>query len=139
MGTQDLCTTNHAVYALHYHLILVTKYRRKVLMPAVLERALPITEDIARRWGGAVQEANGEADHWHALVSLPPRVAPSAFVGNLKTVLSRRLRAEFTGLRAAYRGQAVLWSPSYFVVSAGGAPLEVLRRYIENQGIELHP
>jgi putative transposase len=139
MDAQRLWTSNHAVFALYYHLVLVTKYRRRVLSPDMMHRAATVAGTIAQAWGGETHETNGEPDHLHVLVSLPPQVAPSAFVNNLKTVVSRRLRAEFPGLRGAYRGQAVLWSPSYFVVSAGGAPLAVIQQYIANQGVEPHP
>jgi putative transposase len=139
MDKQRLWSTHHAVFALYFHLILVTKYRRRVLSEAMRDRARSIADQIARAFEGELHECNGEADHVHLLVSLPPRVAPSTFVGNLKTVLSRRLRSEFPGLRGAYRGKAVLWSPSYFLVSAGGAPLDVLKTYIEHQGVEPKP
>ena len=64
---------------------------------------------------------------------MPPKVRPSDLTNNIKTVLSRRLRSEFPALRVAYRGKAVLWSPSYCIISAGGAPIEILKRYVENQ------
>jgi len=67
------------------------------------------------------------------LWGMPPKVRPSDLVNNLKTVLSRQLRKEFPALRIAYRGNAVLWSPSYCIISAGGARLEILRRCVENQ------
>jgi putative transposase len=64
---------------------------------------------------------------------MPPRVRPSDLINVLKTVSSRRLRKEFPALQAAYRGKPVLWSPSYCLISAGGAPIEILRQYVENQ------
>ena len=54
-------------------------------------------------------------------------------MNNLKTVLSRQLRKEFPAVRTAYRGKPVLWSPSYCLISAGGASIEILRQYVENQ------
>jgi putative transposase len=134
VDTQALYTTAHAVYSLHYHLVLVTKYRRRVLSPDRLARFAAIADQTTALWGGRLHEANGEPDHVHALVTLPPQVALSRFVNNLKTVTSRRLRREFPGLRGAYKNKAVLWTASYFVSSAGGAPLEVLKQYVQNQG-----
>jgi putative transposase len=116
-----------------YHLVLVTKYRRKVFTDAMLDRAGAILSDLCVAWEGKLVECSGEADHIHALVDMPPRVRVSDLVNNLKTVTSRRLRAEFPAVRAAYGDKAVLWSPSYCVVSAEGAPLGVLKRYIEGQ------
>ena len=129
-----LWRTHHAVCALYSHLVLVTKYLRRVLSAQMLVRIGEIGRDIVGRWEGELHESNGEPDHVHFLLSLPPRVAPSALVNNLKTVSSRLLRKEFPVLRGAYRGKAVLWSPSYCILSAGGAPLEIIKRYIEQQG-----
>jgi putative transposase len=131
-----LLSTNHSVYTLYYHLVLVTKYRRRVLSLPMQLRLRTIATDTAVRWGGQVREANGEPDHVHFLLTLPPQVAPSVFVNNLKTVTSRLLRRDFPGLRGAYRGRSVLWSPSYCILSAGGAPLEILKRYIQQQEAE---
>lgn len=132
MGTQALHSNNNAVFRLVYHLVLVTKYRRKILTGETVDRARAILTELAASWGGTLLECSGKADHLHALLDMPPRVRPSDLVNNLKTVTSRRLRAEFPALRAAYR-QAALWSPSYCLISAGGAPIEILRQYVENQ------
>jgi putative transposase len=131
--TQALRRNANAVFRLVYHLVLVTKYRKKVFTGPMLDRAKTITGDICVAWEGWLLECSGETDHLHALVDLPPKVRPSDFLNNLKTVLSRRLRSEFPQLRAAYRGKPVLWSPSYCILSAGGAPIEILRQYVENQ------
>lgn len=132
MVAQSLHSNNNAVFRLVYHLVLVTKDRRQILTAAVLDRAHAILSDLAPAWDGSLLESGGEADHLHALLDMPPRVRPSDLVNNLKTVTSRRLRAEFPHLRAAYP-RSVLWSPSYCLVSAGGAPIEALRQYVENQ------
>ena len=130
---QELHRTNNAVFRLVYHLVLVTKFRRRVLTGVILDYAQRLLHDLCLTWGGELLECSGEADHLHALIDLPPRARPSDVVNNFKTVLSRRLRNEFPALRAAYKGKPVLWSPSYCLVSAGGAPIETLRRYVENQ------
>ena len=136
MRTQELRANDNAVFRLFLHLVLVTKYRRRVLSPPVLERCASILRQTAEAWGCSVVECQGEADHVHLLLEVLPKVCPSNLVNNLKTVSSRRLRSEFPQLRAAYRGKPVLWSPSYCLISAGGAPIEILRRYIENQDSE---
>lgn len=133
MQTQELSSSNNAVYHIALHLVLVTKYRRKVLTPKVLARCIDLIKTTCERWGSAAIECNGEADHVHVLMEIPPRVRPSDLVNNMKTVTSRLLRKEFEGVRKAYN-KPVLWSPSYCVVSAGGAPLEVLHAYIVAQG-----
>ena len=133
MPKQALHRNHNAVFRLVYHLVLVSKYRRKVFTEAILVRCAEILRGLCLAWDGELLECSGEGDHVHALLDMPPRVQPSALINNLKTVSSRRLRAEFSSLRTAYRGKAVLWSPSYCLVSAGGAPIDILRQYVENQ------
>ena len=89
---------------------------------------------LLQKWGGTLVECNGEADHIHLLVELPPTVTLSTVVNNLKTVSSRLLRTAFRQELARWYRQPVLWSRSYCVLSCGGAPLSVLCQYIEQQG-----
>jgi putative transposase len=124
---------SHCIFALHYHLVLVTKYRRPVLTRAMLDRFEALAEERVEAWEGRLIKASGEADHVHLLFTLPPKHALADFVNALKTGTSRRLRSEFTEQVRRFYRQPVLWSRSYCVVSAGGAPLEILRRYIEQQ------
>ena len=131
--TQALHRNNNAVFRLVYHLVLVTKYRKRVLSGAMIDHARGLLGDLCRAWDGTLLECSGEADHLHALIDMPPKVRPSDLVNNLKTVLSRQLRKEFPSVRTAYRGKPVLWSPSYCLISAGGAPIEILRQYVDNQ------
>lgn len=84
-------------------------------------------------WGGRLIEVNGEADHVHLLLELPPSAALADFVNALKTGTSRRLRNTFAAHLAAFYSKPVLWSRSYCVLSCGGAPLAVIRQYIEQQ------
>lgn len=126
-------TLHHCVFNLNVHLVLVTKYRRRCMTDAMLERLREICVDLAAKCGCTVVEFNGEADHVHLLLALTPRIAPSAFVNNLKTVTSRLLRKEFAQhLAAVYRNPA-FWSRSYCALSVGGVPLSVLKQYIEQQ------
>ncbi|HBS82010.1 MAG TPA: IS200/IS605 family transposase [Halomonas campaniensis] len=85
------------------------------------------------KWEVEVLEFGGEADHVHLLLGLNPTIQPSKLVNSLKTVTSRRLRAEFTEHLAQFYWKPVLWSRAYCLLTAGGAPIEVLRDYIENQ------
>jgi len=133
MAKQVIHHNFNAVFRLVYHLVLVSKYRRRIFDAAMLDRCGAILSDLCGAWGGELLECSGEADHVHVLIDMPPRARPSDLINNLKTVTSRRLRKEFPALRAAYRGKAVLWSPSYCLISAGGAPIEILRQYVENQ------
>jgi putative transposase len=89
---------------------------------------------LLKKWGGTLVECNGEADHMHLLLELPPTVLLARFVNNLKTVSSRLLRKAYGPELAKWYRQPVLWSRSYCILSCGGAPLNVLRQYIEQQG-----
>ena len=89
--------------------------------------------DVCAIFRAELAEFSGEAEHVHLLVNFPPAVASSRLVNSLKDVSSRRLRQEFPGLRRHYWQAKRLWSGSYFAGSAGGAPLSVLRHYIEQQ------
>jgi putative transposase len=124
----------HCVYSLHYHLVLVTKYRRRVIIQPMLERLREIARVRCEGWGGELVEINGEPDHIHLLVSLPPSLELSGFVNNLKTTTSRLIRKEFADELAKVYSKPVFWSRSYCIVSAGGAPLSIIRKYVEQQG-----
>lgn len=118
---------------LHVHLVFVTKYRRGALTAKILARCEEIMGDVCSDFGASLVEFNGEDDHVHLLVEYPPTVRISSLVGSLKGVSSRYLRQEFPGHLRKYIWSGHLWSPSYYAGSAGGAPLEVIRRYIESQ------
>ena len=126
-------TGRHCVFALHSHLVFVTKYRRKVFTDRHLTRMEEIMREVAAGFDVQVTEFNGESNHIHLLVSFPPKVALSRLVNSLKGVSSRRLRQEFPELRRHYWNGTHLWSASYFAGSVGGAPISVLRQYIEQQ------
>ena len=133
MESQELTHFGHCVFRLTYHLVLVTKYRRRCLTAAMHDRLRAIASDRCLGWKGELLEMNGETDHVHLLVSLPPTAEPARFINNLKTTTSRLLRRDFADALAAVYRKPVLWSGNYFIVTCGGAPLEVIRRYIDSQ------
>ena len=124
---------HHRVYSLNDHLVLVTKYRRRMLTVDMLTRFGMLAAERCNAWGGRMLECNDELDYVHLLVTLPPTTALSEFVNALKTGTSRRLRAEFPDEVKRWDSKPALWSRSYCVMSVGGAPLEVLKRYIKGQ------
>ena len=128
---------SHYIYSLHVHLVLVTKYRARALSPPIRDRLGVIVGETADKWDCELLELNGEPDHVHMLLMLNPKVQPSKFVNNLKTVTSPKLSAEHeTHLRRySWSGKHVLWSRSYCIVSAGGAPLTVIKHYIEHHDV----
>jgi len=121
--------TNTTVYSAKYHIIWCPKYRRRVLAGLVEARLKEIIAKVGAEAGGEVIEVEVMPDHVHLLVEVPPVVAPAELVQKLKSRSSRVLRAEF----APRRRLPSLWSPSWFVSTVGAAPLEVVRRYVENQ------
>lgn len=124
----------HCAFNLHYHLVIVTKYRRKCITAPMLSRLKKICSELTQKWQGELLEFNGEADHLHLLLSLNPKVAPSVFVNNLKTVTSRLIRKEFTmHLAKFYWKKPIFWSRSYCILTCGGAPLSIIKQYIEQQ------
>lgn len=134
MTKQSIKTLHHCVFNLNYHLVLVTKYRRKCISAAMLERLKIICTELTEKWECELLEFNGEADHVHLLLSLNPKVAPSVFANNLKTVSSRLIRRDFGEvLSKVYWGKPVFWSRSYCIITCGGAPLSVIKQYIEQQ------
>lgn len=130
---QELKALHHCVYSLQYHLVLVTKYRRGCITAPMLERLRTLFADVCAKWECELLEFNGEPDHVHLLVGLQPTVAPCVFVNNVKTVTSRLIRKEFAEHLKPFYGKPVFWSGSYCIVSVGGAPLSVLKQYIEQQ------
>jgi putative transposase len=134
MAKQELQALNHCVFSLRFHLVLVTKYRRKAITKDMLERLRVIFRETLEKWQSELIEFNGEADHVHMLFQTNPTVQLSKLVNNLKTVSSRLIRKDFSRhLNRIYR-KPVFWHRSYCLISAGGATVEILRKYIEEQG-----
>jgi len=123
---------DHCSYSLSCHFVFVTKYRRKCFTGPMLDRLKAIAANLCDDWQAELIEMNAEQDHAHFLLGLNPKCAPSVVANNFKTVTSRLLRKECPALRASLK-EPVLWSRSYFVASAGGAPLSVIKQYIEQQ------
>lgn len=125
-------TGRHVVYMLHVHLVFVTKYRRDVLPELAVSDLRNIFAKVCRDFGAELIECDGEDDHVHLLVHYPPKVAPSRLVNSLKGVSSRLLRENRPEITGRYH-KGVLWSPSYFAASCGGAPLSVVAEYVKSQ------
>jgi len=121
------------VYQLSIHLVLVTKYRRKVINVVILRRLEEIFINTCQKWECEVTEFNGEADHVHMLIDFNPKAQISALANNLKTVSSRLIRKEFPEHCAKYFYKPVFCQIGYCVVSTGGASIDVVKRYIQSQ------
>ena len=129
----DIRHGRHCVFNLHVHLVFVTKYRRGVFTDEVLTDLRGIFAAVCQDFNAELVEFDGEDDHVHLLVNYPPTVAVSALVNSLKGVSSRMIRKKnYPSVSKKLWGGA-LWSPSYFAGSCGGAPISIIRQYIEQQ------
>ncbi|QQJ90430.1 IS200/IS605 family transposase [Histophilus somni] len=123
----------HVVFNLHVHLVFVTKYRGEVFTKINLDDLKAIFESVCSDFEAKLVEFDGEDDHVHLLVEYKPKVAISNLVNSLKGVSSRMIRKKnYPSIRKKLWGNQ-LWSPSYFASSCGGAPISIIRQYIEQQ------
>lgn len=121
------------VFSLSVHLVFVTKYRRKVITHRVRERLRAIFCSVCSDYGAELCEMDGEDDHVHLLVDYPPKHSISKLVGSLKLVSCRLLKKErFPEIELVLFGPH-LWTPSYYAGSTGGASIETVKAYIQNQ------
>lgn len=121
------------VYDLSIHLVLVTKYRRKVITKPMLSRLKEIFSETCGKWECELEEFSGEADHVHLLIEFNPKAKISSLANNLKTVSSRLIRKEFPEECAKFYWKPVFWKIGYFVSSTGGVNLEKVKQYIQGQ------
>lgn len=118
---------------LHAHIVLTPKYRRRVITERVRDLLVETATDVCEKWGVDLTAADGTDDHLHLLIAYPPNVELSKLVGAIKTATSKKIRAQgWPEVKRALWGEH-FWSPSYCVVSTGGAPLDVVQRYVEGQ------
>lgn len=113
--------------------MFVTKYRHKVINADILKRLEDIFSKLCQNQKSELIEFGGESDHVHLLIDISPDIAPSRLVNTLKTISSRMIRKEFAEHINKFYWKPVFWTGAYCVLSAGGASLEVLKAYIQNQ------
>jgi putative transposase len=134
--SKDLRHGRHCVFARHVHLVFVTEYRRGILARAAIEKLRQIFSQVGTDFEALLVRLDGENNHVHLLVQYPPKVSVSSLVNSLKGVSSYVLRRQLPRVAKCY-WKNVLWSPSYFAASYGGAPLDAIKRYIEQQATPL--
>jgi putative transposase len=123
-------SNKNIVYSCKYHVIWCPKYRRKVLVGEVESRLKELITEISIELQADLIEVETDKDHVYLLVEVDPQYGINNYVRRLKGKTSRILRDEFPFLR---KRLPTLWTNSYFVSTVGGAPLEVVKQYIENQ------
>ena len=128
-------TNNHSVFRLNYHLVLVVKYRRKVIDDKVSNRLKEIVEYISPKYNVILEEWNHDKDHIHLLFRSNPNTEISKFLNAYKSASSRLIKKDFPLIRNQL-WKEYFWSRSYCLMTTGGAPIEIIRKYIENQGMK---
>ncbi len=131
----DLYTNNHSVFKLSYHLVLVIKYRRKVIDDDISKRLKEIFEYISPKYNVTLEEWNHDTDHVHLLFRGSPNTEISKFLNAYKSASSRLIKKEYPLIKKQL-WKEYFWSRSYCLLTTGGAPIEVVRKYIESQGMK---
>lgn len=129
----NLDTNSHSVFSLHYHLVLVVKYRRDVFNDEISNRAKEIFDYISPNYNMTLLEWNHDIDHVHILFKAQPNTEISKFINAYKSASSRLLKKEYPEIRQKLWKEK-FWSQSFCLISTGGAPLEALKEYIDKQG-----
>ncbi|MFA5759860.1 MAG: IS200/IS605 family transposase [Clostridia bacterium] len=130
-----LDSNNHSVFLLYYHLVLVVKYRRKVIDDTISNRLKEIFEYIQPNYNITLQEWNHDQDHVHILFKAHPNSEISKFLNSYKSASSRLIKKEFPQIRK-FLWKEYFWSRSYCLLTTGGAPIDVIKKYIESQGLK---
>jgi len=129
----ELDNNAHSVFLLNYHLIMVVKYRRKVFDEDISKRAKEMFEYISVKYKITLLEWNHDEDHIHVLFKAHPKTEISKFINAYKSASSRLLKKEYPSIREKL-WKETFWSQSFCLITTGGAPLEVVKKYIESQG-----
>ena len=114
-------------------MVFAEKYRKNIFSKNMIDCLKGIFSKVCDDMKAVLVECNGEKDHIHILVNYPPKLSLSKLVNSLKGVSSRMLRKEFKSEIEKFLYNGVLWSPSYFVSSCGGAPISIVKKYIDEQ------
>ena len=131
--SMKLESNSHSVFSLNYHLVLVVKYRCLVIDDKISNRLKEIFEYISPGYNITLTEWNHDKDHVHILFSAHPKSELSKFINAYKSASSRLIKKEYPEIHE-HLWQDAFWSKSFCLISTGGAPIEVIRKYIENQG-----
>mgnify|MGYP003295665493 CR=1 FL=1 len=129
----ELMSNNHSVFILHYHLILVVKYRRKVINDEISRKLGIEFEKICTNYNIRLEDWNHDIDHVHILFNANPNTNISKFINAYKSASSRIIKKEFPEIKQQLWKEN-FWSTSFCLISTGGATMEIIKKYIESQG-----
>lgn len=128
-----LDSNNHSVFLMYYHLVLVTKYRRKVIDKTISYRLREIFDYIVVNYNISVIEWNDDRDHIHILFKAQPNSELSKFINAYKSASSRLIKKEYPKIREKL-WKDYFWSRSFCLITTGGVTIDIIREYIESQG-----
>ena len=131
--TMDLDTNNHSVFLLHYHLILVTKYRRQVIDDEISDFAKDTFIRISESYHITLIEWNHDKDHVHIVFKAQPKTELTKFINAYKSASSRLIKRDFPRVKQ-FLWKEMFWSKSFCLLTTGGAPIDLIKKYIQNQG-----
>lgn len=130
--TNELNRNQHSVYKLTFHLVLVIKYRRKVINQNIFDSLMVIFSNIGSMYGVEIIESNWEADHIHVLFDAMPSTNLVKFINAYKTASSRIIKRDYPTIKR-FLWKSAFWKTGYFITTSGGANIETIRKYIERQ------
>ncbi|MFB9974363.1 IS200/IS605 family transposase [Allobacillus sp. SKP2-8] len=131
----NLDSNNHSVFLMYYHLVLVVKYRRKVIDDTISDYSKEKFVSLGEKYNITLVEWNHDIDHFHILFKAHPNTELSKFINAYKSASSRLIKKEFPFVRKKL-WKEMFWSRSFCLLTTGGSPIEVVKKYIENQGIK---
>lgn len=126
-------TTSHTKYDNKYHIVWITKYRKKVLLGDIATRIRDIIRQVCEKYSVDIIRGNVSPDHIHIMVSIPPHYSVSKIVQNIKGRSSRKIQQEYPQIRKEYWGKH-FWGIGYFCTTTGNVTDEMIMKYIEEQG-----
>lgn len=129
----NLDNNNHSVFLLNYHLILVVKYRKKIINDTISNRLKEIFDKISPSYNITVMEWNHDIDHVHILFKAEPNSELSKFINAYKSASSRLIKKEFPEIKTQL-WKEYFWSRSFCLITTGGANIEIIKQYIQSQG-----
>ena len=130
-----LDTNNHSVFLMYYHLVFVVKYRRKVFDNEMSDYAKDMFVKLGKKYNISLVEWNHDFDHIHILFKAHPNTELSKFINAYKSASSRMIKKDFPQVRKKL-WKEMFWSRSFCLLTTGGSPIDVVKRYIENQGLK---
>ncbi|MBY7144177.1 IS200/IS605 family transposase [Virgibacillus sp. NKC19-3] len=130
-----LDSNNHSVFLMYYHLVLVVKYRRKVIDDTISGYAHDKFVSLSEKYNITLVEWNHDMDHIHILFKAQPNSELSKFINAYKSASSRIIKKDFPHVRKKL-WKEMFWSRSFCLLTTGGSPIEVIKEYIENQGVK---